>query len=49
MKVDVTIDPDEVLDQLDTEYVISYYGKEIFLDEIGAEFAAKYYDLIFPD
>lgn len=44
--IEIVIDSDEVLEQLDTEYIVSYFGAGDLLDEIGKQEAMDQFGLV---
>jgi hypothetical protein len=45
-KVDIQIEISDVLDNIDINEVINFFGEAEFLDRIGKEEAKSYFDLV---
>jgi hypothetical protein len=47
MSVDVTatVEPEDVLSELDIGDLIDFYGKDVFLDEIGEDYCVHYFEI----
>lgn len=47
-KVDITIEADDVLDELELSDIVAFYGNETLLEEITASVAMDYFGLVEP-
>lgn len=48
-KVDITIEAEDVLDELTLSDIIAFYGNEVLLEEITASVAMDYFGLVEPE